>query len=159
VLREDDLPGLQCCVGCSGETTTSGARMLVTRMFFPACDRPGPTLSVTPRLSIPACVCISGPIGRAAIGAVSAVQRGARVWVRTSGAQHGRRRQNLPDVVLHFHTVGEGGARQGKKYCPCSCYDADHFAHQSHSFNCGFPLPVDHVSSRIINPPGASTTS
>ena len=47
----------------------------------------------------------------AAIGPISAVQRGARVRIRTSGADDdGGMRHALPGVVLHRHTVGGGVA-------------------------------------------------
>jgi len=85
-------------------------------------------------LSIPACVRIPGPIGRTTIGPVSAVQRGARVWIRTSRAHDGVMRRDLPGVLLHRHTVGGGVVRQGEKHCQCRCYDADDFAQRSDSF-------------------------
>lgn len=108
---------LQCLVGCSGrnkiqnsphECRQSG--MQVIRPYQPlVCPPEGVPAK---RLSIPASVCISGPVGRAPIGAISAIQRGTRIWVRTGGADRRSMRYKFPGAMLYFHTVGEDVAGQ-----------------------------------------------
>jgi hypothetical protein len=107
------------------------------KRFLRPRDRPLAPCRVWPAsgLSIPACVRKPGPIGAAAIGPISAVQRIARVRIRTSGTHDRGMRHNLPGVALPRHTIGGGVARQGKKHCQYRCYDASHFAHRSDSLD------------------------